>query len=279
MKKLLAPLAALTALLLHPALVAAGTCSNADMCAAVEHHSASDGRKCLLVDSSGTPYTASGGGGGGGGTVDQGAEGTAADAWYVRQAPGGAAMSASNPLIVQLTDGSAVYNAPAAAQLPAALVSGRLAVDGSGVTQPVSGTVTANLGTIGGAATSARQAAPGTAGTPSSEVLSAQGVVGGTPLAIVEGGTSAYGNGTSISCDTTPVVVDDSSLANTAARDVEVCNPSTNVASIYLGGSGVGANGREVMPSACYTRRLAANSTPLYCYAASAVSASVVESN
>lgn len=275
MKKLLAPLAALTALLLAPA-VRAGTCSNADMCAAVEHHSASDGRKCLLVDSSGTPYTASGGGGGGGGTVDQGAEGTAADAWYVRQAPGGAAMSASNPLIVQLTDGSAVYNAPAAAQLPAALVSGRLAVDGSAVTQPVSA---ASLPLPTGAATSARQAAPGTAGTPSSEVLSTQGVVGGTPLAIVEGGTSAYGNGTSISCDTTPVVVDDSSLANTAARDVEVCNPSTNVASIYLGGSGVGANGREVMPSACYTRRLAANSTPLYCYAASAVSASVVESN
>lgn len=33
------------------------------------------------------------------------------------------------------------------------LVSGRVPVDGSGVTQPVSGTVTANLGTLGGAAT------------------------------------------------------------------------------------------------------------------------------
>lgn len=36
-------------------------------------------------------------------------------------------------------------------------VSGRLPVDGSGVTQPVSGTVTANIGTIAGVATAANQ--------------------------------------------------------------------------------------------------------------------------
>lgn len=254
---------------------AVSECTSSGACDANEHSNAADAKRVVLVDPTGTPYTASGGGGGGF-TVDQGSPATAADAWPVNPTPGGAAMSASNPVVVRLTDGTAYYAAPTAAQLPAALVSGRLAVDGSAVTQPVSA---ASLPLPTGAATSARQAAPGTAGTPSSEVVSAQGVVGGTPLAIVEGGTSAYGNGTSISCNTTPVVVDDSSLANTAARDVEVCNPSTNVASIYLGGSGVGANGREVMPSACYTRRLAANSTPLYCYAASAVSASVVESN
>lgn len=38
-----------------------------------------------------------------------------------------------------------------------ALVSGRVPVDGSGVTQPVSGTVTANLGSIGAGATAAKQ--------------------------------------------------------------------------------------------------------------------------
>lgn len=40
-----------------------------------------------------------------------------------------------------------------------ALVSGRLPVDGSGVTQPVSGTLTANLGTLNGAATQTTLAA------------------------------------------------------------------------------------------------------------------------
>lgn len=46
---------------------------------------------------------------------------------------------------------------------------------------PISGTVTANLGTIDGAATAARQPALGTAGTPSADVLSVQGIASGTP--------------------------------------------------------------------------------------------------
>ena len=72
-----------------------------------------------------------------------------------------------------------------------ALVAGRVPVDGSGVTQPVSGTVTANAGTgtfaisasalplPAGAATAAKQPALGTAGTPSADVISVQGVPGG----------------------------------------------------------------------------------------------------
>lgn len=47
---------------------------------------------------------------------------------------------------------------------------------------PVSGTVTANLGTLNGAATVAKQPALGTAGTPSADVITVQGVAGGTAL-------------------------------------------------------------------------------------------------
>ncbi len=74
-------------------------------------------------------------------------------------------------------------------------------VDGSAVTQPVSvaavvhvddnsgsltvdGTITANLGTLGGAATAAKQPALGTAGSSSADVISVQGIVAGTPLPV-----------------------------------------------------------------------------------------------
>lgn len=429
--------------------------------------------RSLLVDSAGTPYTA-GAGVPVSGPVDQATAGSAAQAWYVRQAPGGTNMSATNPLIVQLTDGSTVYAGPTSAQLPAALVGGRLSVDGSGVTQPVSGSVTvsgtatvtqgtaaaigapwpvqlsdgsAALGTAGnpvrmdptgsttqpvsgtvtvgtlpagsiaagatgtagtpsaavvsvqgvasgtvipvsdgagsltvdspqlpaalgaggglkvdgsgtalpvsgtvtlsgtstvqgsgtagtpaggvltvqgqaamtalvvdgsavtqpvsgtvtanagtgtfavsaatlplpsGAATSAKQPALGTAGTASTDVITIQGIASMTPVAISgtvtssEAGATIVGTSSTIACDTTAVVVDDTSVSNTSARKVELCNPSTNIASIYATGSG-GTGGREVLPGACYELLLAASSTPLYCYAASAVSATALE--
>jgi hypothetical protein len=49
---------------------------------------------------------------------------------------------------------------------------------------PVSGTVTANLGTLNGAATAAKQPALGTAGTASADVISVQGIASGTALAV-----------------------------------------------------------------------------------------------
>jgi hypothetical protein len=67
-----------------------------------------------------------------------------------------------------------------------------LKVDGSGVTQPVSGTVTANAGSgtqavsaaslplPSGAATSAKQPALGTAGSASTDVITVQGIASGT---------------------------------------------------------------------------------------------------
>jgi hypothetical protein len=64
------------------------------------------------------------------------------------------------------------------AKIPA-LVSGRIPVDGSGVTQPISA---ASLPLPSGASTAAKQPALGTAGTPSSDVITVQGASAGTAL-------------------------------------------------------------------------------------------------
>lgn len=73
---------------------------------------------------------------------------------------------------------------------------GAVKVDGSAVTQPVSGTVTANAGSgtfavsaaslplPTGAATSAKQPALGTAGTASTDVLTVQGITSMTPFKV-----------------------------------------------------------------------------------------------
>lgn len=111
-------------------------------------------------------------------------------------------------------------------KLPAALVNGRFAVDGSGVTQPVSlsalpslavgtnaiGSITntnfaatqsgtwnlTNIsGTVSlptGAATSAKQPSLGVAGTPSTDVITVQGISSGTPQPVsLAAGTNAVG--------------------------------------------------------------------------------------
>ena len=64
------------------------------------------------------------------------------------------------------------------AKIPA-LVSGRIPVDGSGVTQPISAS---SLPLPSGASTAAKQPALGTAGTPSSDVITVQGTSAGTAL-------------------------------------------------------------------------------------------------
>lgn len=62
--------------------------------------------------------------------------------------------------------------------------AGALRIDGSGVTQPVSGTVTANAGTG-----NFNVVGTGTAGSPASGVITVQGISGGTPLSVsVSGG-------------------------------------------------------------------------------------------
>jgi hypothetical protein len=83
------------------------------------------------------------------------------------------------------------------------VTSTRLLVDGSGVTQPVSGTITANAGTgsfivaqstasslkaqvqvLDSGGSQITYASTGTAGTPASDVVTVQGISGGTPLPV-----------------------------------------------------------------------------------------------
>ena len=106
----------------------------------------------------------------------------------------GTAAAATAPWAARLSDGAAFYNAPAAAQLPSALVGGRLSVDGSGVTQPVSiaGTVAVSSATLALDAT----------------------LTGGTQKAIARGAAK----GTTTAADVTSTNVD----ANTQALDVSV---------------------------------------------------------
>lgn len=109
------------------------------------------------------------------------------------------------------------------------LVSGRIPVDGSGVTQPVSGTVTVNDMTSGNAKTKIVDSTgadvsyipAGTAGTPSSSVLSVQGISGGTVIGInsshVGDGIQAYLNdhGNDIPVSGTVSIIDTSSIGAT----------------------------------------------------------------
>jgi hypothetical protein len=88
-------------------------------------------------------------------------------------------------------------------RLPANLTvtATRLLVDGSGVTQPVSGTFwqatqpvsAASLPLPSGAATAAKQPALGTAGTPSTDVLTVQGSASGTALPVAPNVTRGSG--------------------------------------------------------------------------------------
>lgn len=73
----------------------------------------------------------------------------------------------ANPVPVSDAGGSLTVDSP---QLPAALVGGRLATDGSAVTQPVSSATLASA---------AKQPALGTAGAASADVISVQGIAGG----------------------------------------------------------------------------------------------------
>lgn len=73
---------------------------------------------------------------------------------------------------------------PAFAATPAFTISGTLPA--------FAATPTVNLGTIGGAATAAKQPALGTAGTPSADVITVQGNASGTPLPV--SGTVSVGS-------------------------------------------------------------------------------------
>ena len=107
--------------------------------------------------------------------------------------PSGAATAAKQPALGTAgTASSDVLTIQGIASMTA------VKVDGSAVTQPVSGTVTANAGSgtfavsaaslplPSGASTAAKQPALGTAGTASSDVITVQGIASMTPLTVAQ---------------------------------------------------------------------------------------------
>jgi len=127
---------------------------------------------------------------------------------------GGTAVSIADGADValgSLADSSSALTVNGLLKAIKALLGAPLAVTGSfyQATQPISGTITANAGTgtfavsaaslplPSGAATAAKQPALGTAGTASTDVLSVQGIAGGTALAVTV--SNAFALDTSVS--------------------------------------------------------------------------------
>jgi len=171
----------------------------------------------VLVDGSGNIFkttdngdgtatlNVSGGGSGGGDAVAQnsttsGESGTLVQGAVTTSAPS-YTTAKTNPLSLDTSGNLRVIasGAATAAKQPALGVAGTASTDvitvqgiASGVAQPVSGTVTANIGTAGTLATAAKQPALGTAGTASADVITVQGVASMTPLLATAAGDLAH---------------------------------------------------------------------------------------
>jgi hypothetical protein len=125
--------------------------------------------------------------------------------------------------------------------------TGLLRVDGSGVTQPVSGTVTANAGTgnftvvqATAASLNATVVGAGTAGTPSGGVVSVQGVSGMTPLSVTanKSATSAVTSVAGATSSTSILASNANRIAasvynNTTKNMFVLCNSGTASASNF----------------------------------------------
>lgn len=123
----------------------------------------------LILDgvpvSSINPLPTSGGGGGGGGIVEQGKQGSIASPWFVQPTADGATVS------LPLPTGAATDAKQDTGNASLASIDGKVAT--------AANQTSGNAALTTGAATAAKQPALGTAGTPSADVLSVQGVVGG----------------------------------------------------------------------------------------------------
>ena len=153
----------------------------------------------VLQTAAGVTYTASGGGGGGGGEVTIGDPTTATNQAAV-QAPGTSGayalavqgVTGGTPMNVAITSGGGGSSNTVAPTAPGTSATTANPVQGvtGGVPLPVSGTFyqttqpisAASLPLPSGASTSAKQPALGTAGTPSTDVLSVQGAASMTAL-------------------------------------------------------------------------------------------------
>lgn len=104
--------------------------------------------------------------------------------------------------------------------------------DGAG-SLTVDGTVTANLGTIGGASTAAKQPALGTAGTASADVITIQGIASGTVVPVSDGsGSLTVDNGGTFavqSAQSGTWTVQPGNTANTTAWKVDASSVAVPV--------------------------------------------------
>lgn len=128
---------------------------------------------------------------------------------------------------------SALYTALVARLPVLTLVSGALKVDGSAVTQPVSGTVTANLGTIGGAATESTLAGVLTAvGSP----LQEGGSIGNTAFGATQSGTWTVQPGNT--ANTTPWLVSEQAKTSGGATPYKLNSAATTNATSVKASAG-----------------------------------------
>ena len=100
-------------------------------------------------------------------------------------------------------------------------------------TQPVSGTITANLGTIDGAATAAKQPALGTAGTPSSDVLTVQGASSMTALKVDGSATTQPVSGTIADSNSAPIVGGSTQYSLVSAASTNATNIKATAGVVY----------------------------------------------
>lgn len=132
-------------------------------------------------------------------------------------------------------------------KMPAA-VSGRVPVDGSGVTQPVTAV---SLPLPAGAATVAKQPALGTAGTPSADVISIQGVATGValPADTVVRSSASSRSGAIVTGGTAQVLA----VANASRRGFSIQNQSQgNLWFSGLGGATADNNSLLLAPGDLY---------------------------
>lgn len=102
----------------------------------------------------------------------------------------------SGPLLQGATTTAAPSYTTAKTNPLSLTTTGALRVDNSAVTQPVSGTITANIGTGGSLSTAAKQPALGTAGTASSDVITIQGIASMTAVKTDSSATTQPVSGT-----------------------------------------------------------------------------------
>lgn len=118
--------------------------------------------------------------------------------------------------------------------LPVDATGSVVAVTDNSGSLTVDGTVTANLGTIGAAATAAKQPALGVAGTASADVITIQGIAAGTVVPVSDGGGSLTVDG-AVSFTAPQHIIADSGTITTVSAVTSITNVVSVSATIGAG--------------------------------------------